>query len=123
MNFVMLHNLIEPNGKTIKENNLEKQHTIPIGALVEVKFDTWFGEGACWKVHARLWVVEHMRDCDGTPLYTLSRWNDAAFAKQVRDYHHGFPEYMLTVIEVTDRVRQGYGVLEWDDAEKGHDLD
>ncbi len=53
MEIKMIHDIVEENGKTIKENNLEKQHKIQIDSLVEVKFDPWFGEGACWKVHAR----------------------------------------------------------------------
>jgi hypothetical protein len=115
MQVEMIHNLVEENGKTIKQNNMEKQHQIPIGALVEVKFDTWFGDGACWKVHARLWVVAHNRDCDGTPLYGLSRWKDAAFAKQVHGIHHGFDEESLTPVEITDRLREGWDALEWED--------
>jgi hypothetical protein len=115
MQVEMVHDFVEANGKTIKQNNLEKQHQIPIGTLVEVKFDTWFGDGACWKVHARLWVVEHTRDCDGTPLYGLSRWKDAAFARQVHAIHHGFDEESLTPVEVTDRLREGWDALEWED--------
>jgi hypothetical protein len=115
MQVEILHHLVEANGKTIRQNNLEKQHRFPVGTLVEVRFDTWFGDGACWKVHARLWVVEHTRDCDGTPLYSLSRWNDAAFARQVHDIHHGFDEKSLTPIEITERLREGWNALEWED--------
>ena len=57
----LLHQLIEPNGKTIKGNNLAREHAIAIGQLVEVR-DTG----------VRLYVVRHDRDCDGTPLYSLS---------------------------------------------------
>lgn len=115
MQFEMIHNLVEANGKTIKENNLERQHAIPIGALVEIKFDDWFGDGACWKVHARLWVVGHERDCDGTPLYSLSRWGDPAFARQVHAVFGGLAEESLTPIVITDRLREGWDVLSWDD--------
>ena len=115
--FVMIHDLVEENGKTIKQNNLAKPHNIPIGTLVEVKFDTWFGNGACWKVHARLWVIEHTRDCDGTPLYSLSRWNDPQFARQVNQAHYGFGEERLIVVEVTNKLKQGYDTLEWGDSE------
>ncbi len=115
MNINMIHDFVEANGKTIKENNLTKQHQIHIGTLVEVKFDTWFGNGACWKVHARLWVVKHTRDCDGTPLYGISRWDDLADAVQFKDMHGGFPEYMLTPIEITQRIRDGYDALDWED--------
>jgi len=48
-------------GKTIKENNLEKQHNIPINTLVEIA-----SLGG-----ARLYVLGFSRDCDGTPLYRL----------------------------------------------------
>lgn len=64
--------IVEENGKTIHQNNQEKPHNIPLGALVEVQYDDWYGEGACAKVTARLFVVHQGRDCDGTPLYWLS---------------------------------------------------
>ena len=117
MNFVMIHNLIDPaTGKTYKEGNLERQHQIPVGALVEVKYARWYGDGACEKVHAHLWVVEHRRDCDGTPLYVLSKWRDPEFAlSQVhRDAEFGFAERGLAVIEVTDAVQRGDACLHWD---------
>jgi hypothetical protein len=110
----VIYNLINPEtGKTYKDENLEKQHRIPIGALVEVKWDTWFGEGACWKVHARLWVVAHRRDCDGTPLYSISQWQDPGFAMPDRAFH-GFDEKHLTPVEVTSNIATGEDVLEWD---------
>jgi hypothetical protein len=101
--------------KWSRENIPKPDHKIPVGTLVEVKFDSWFGEGACWKVHARLWVVLHGRDCDGTPLYTLSRWRDPDFALQIKDTHGGFSEESLTPVKVTDRLRDGYGALAWDE--------
>ncbi len=110
---VMIHNIVEGNGKTIKENNLAKTHNIPIGSLVEAQWDEWFSEGACWKVHARLWVVAHNRDCDGTPLYSLSRWKDPSFALQVKQTHNGFGEESLSTVEVTPEVQRGDNVLEW----------
>jgi len=113
MGVVFLHDMVEANGKTIKENNLEKQHDIPIGSLVEVKFDDWFGDGACWKVYARLWVISHTRDCDGTPLYSLSRWKNEVFALKVRDLYTGFSEGSLKVIDITDNIRRGENALEW----------
>ena len=118
MGFFFVHDIVEENGKTIKENNLARQHAIPIGALVEVKFDKWHGDGACEKVHARLWVVKHTRDCDGTPMYTLSRWKSPEDAFAFMNFHTGFVDKSLTPIEITDRVREGYGALEWGE-EKG----
>lgn len=115
---MFIHQLIDPEtGKTYKEGNLKLQHNIPIGTLVEVKFDEWFGEGACWRVEGRLWVVAHSRDCDGTPLYVVSRWKDPSFALAGRRAHCGMGEDMLTPIEVTDEVRRGVGALEWEDVD------
>ena len=72
--FINVADLPDPNsdGKTYRETNAEREHSIPIGSLVEVKYDEWHGDGACEKIHARLWVVRHDRDCDMTPLYSLS---------------------------------------------------
>lgn len=112
---IMIHDLVEANGRTIRENNREKPHNIPLGTLVEVKFDAWFGEGGCWKVHARMWVVLQGRDCDGTPLYSISRWDDPEFAKRVGDLHGGFSEESLSPVEVTQELKDGIGALQWPD--------
>jgi len=115
--FINVADLKNPaSGKTYREENLAKQHAIPLGALVEVQFRQWFCGGACWKVHARLWVVKHDRDCDGTPLYALSRWKDFEFAKQVNQLHCGFGEESLTLVEITPELIDGVGSLEWPDA-------
>lgn len=114
--FVMIHNLVNPaTGKTRKQENMELHHAIPVGSLVEVRFDRWYGEGACMKAHARLWVVSHDRDCDGTPLYTLSRWNDPPFALSTRDYQNGFGEESLTPMELMPELIDGKDALEWSD--------
>ena len=63
-------NIIENNGKTIKENNNAIKHTIPLGALVEIL--TWDSESEEKYGGLRLFVVELSRDCDGTPLYGVS---------------------------------------------------
>ncbi|QDH83510.1 hypothetical protein [Achromobacter phage Motura] len=56
-------------GASMREENFARQHTIPLGALVEIaSLDT----GADEYNGLRLRVVSHDRDCDGTPLYTLS---------------------------------------------------
>lgn len=60
--------IVEKNGKTVRENNMVLCHRIPIGAMVEVDcrdVGEWHG--------CRLFVVKHCRDCDGTPLYALGR--------------------------------------------------
>ena len=128
--FVVEWAIVEGNGRTIKENNLDKPHNIPIGTLVEVKYDEWCGNGACLKVHARLWVVKHTRDCDGTPLYTLSKrrepsnaiiqvdglvLNDEISSAIYNEYVTGISEEQLTPVEITEELLEGYGSLGWED--------
>ena len=107
----VLHDFVEPNGKTIRENNLERTHAIQIGTLVEVKFDDWCGGGACMKIHARLWVVRHGRDCDGTPLYSL----DTCQEPFGHPKFNGFSERSLTPVEVTPAIVRGEEALCWPD--------
>jgi hypothetical protein len=57
-------------GKTYREENAEKCHSIPVGTLVELENGV------------RLFVVHHGRDCDQTPLYYLS--HDAEDTEQER---------------------------------------
>ena len=112
MKITFVHDIVEENGKTIKENNLGISHAIPVGSLVEVKFDSWFGGGACMKAHARLWVISHDRDCDGTPLYSLSRWKDPEFANKVMQYYEtGFAEDSLTRVDITPDIESGENAL------------
>lgn len=70
MKAILVSNIVEENGQTVKQNNLEKTHRIAIGALVEIKNDSDYEEENTNGL--RLFVVEHARDCDGTPLYSLS---------------------------------------------------
>lgn len=123
MTLIPFSSIVEPNGKTIRENNMEVAHNIPIGTLCEVKYDEWFGGGAGQKVHARMWVVSHNRDCDGTPLYALSpkrleehlSLNTQIFNGAVNRIKAGFSEESLTPIEVTPELVYGIGALQWED--------
>ena len=49
----------DSHGRTYRELNLAIKHKFPIGSLVELENG------------ARLFVVAHTRDCDGTPLYGI----------------------------------------------------
>jgi hypothetical protein len=147
--YVAFGDIVEENGKTIRQNNMEQVHSIPAGALVEVKYTNWHGDGACEKVQARLWVVKQGRDCDGTPLYWLSKKNPNTARDRVMLYYPesnlggpdyqlpgglpgimfteemsqsiidgvqgGFSEESLTVIEITDKIKDGYDSLSWDE--------
>jgi hypothetical protein len=73
MRIMNVADIVEENGKTIRENNLARNHKYKVGDLVEVKLHENYDDfGACIKFHARLWIVNCGRDCDGTPLYSLS---------------------------------------------------
>jgi hypothetical protein len=79
---VMFSDIVEENGKTIRENRTAIKHGIPIGTLVEVKFDKYLGGPCGMAIWAHLYVVAHHRDCDGSPLYMLAsthpdEWEEA----------------------------------------------
>jgi hypothetical protein len=80
---VFFGDIVEKNGKTIKENNLIRKHKYPIGSLVEL-------EGG-----ERLFIMAHTRDCDGSPLYNLGfNWN-----KETISHNHG--EDALNLVKST----------------------
>ena len=58
------------SGRTYREVNSAKKHSIPVGALVEII--PWDEDSRKQYGGVRLYVVNHARDCDGTPLYTLN---------------------------------------------------
>lgn len=71
MNYINIADIKNPtSGKTFREENLEMNHNIPLGTLVEIECDDEYTEMP--KNGLRLFVVSHDRDCDGTPLYSLS---------------------------------------------------
>lgn len=86
----------DPKGRSYRQVNAERQHTILIGALVELRPDD-DGKGG-----VRLFVVHHGRDCDQTPLYYLS--HDPGDTVQEREgwrnrsWVGGFSEDSLSVI-------------------------
>jgi len=50
----------DPEGRTYRELNNARMHSFEVGDLVEI-------EGG-----VRLFVAKQTRDCDGTPLYSLT---------------------------------------------------
>ncbi len=110
---VLIGDIIEKNGKTIRENNLSLNHNIPLGQVVEVEIETHsslvVGDTGI-KGMARLFVVKHDRDCDGTPLYGLSNYpityhQNSFLSREWQLYHSvcmyfsGYSEESLKVIE------------------------
>jgi hypothetical protein len=64
---IMVADVVEANGLTVRENNLNLKHNIPLYSLVETCL---IGETRSHGL--RLFVAWHGRDCDGTPLYGLT---------------------------------------------------
>lgn len=106
MKIINISDLVNPDtGKSYRQENNERIHNIPVGTLVEVDFDDECLESP--KKGLRLFVVGHDRDCDGTPLYSLSfnkDWKEEpsqhipriAFRMQIDS---GYSEECLKVIE------------------------
>lgn len=70
---IFIADIVEHNGKTVRQNNLETPHNIPLKALVEISYEGAEDEDEERQTCGlRLFVVEHSRDFDGTPLYSLS---------------------------------------------------
>lgn len=87
--FINIADLEDPSdtlGRTYREINAAKSHQIPIGSLVEEK-DTG----------VRLFVSGHTRDCDQTPLYSLSAYQDAHEQERYPVYH-GYSENSLSCV-------------------------
>lgn len=111
MQAVLVPNIVEANGKTVRENNLALAHKIPLGTLVEVNINYSEHHGI------RMYVCHHGRDCDGTPLYSLWPSNDISryvddvqgnddYARIQRVYNmkaeHGFSDESLIVIKLPE---------------------
>jgi hypothetical protein len=93
-NVQLVSEIIESNGKTIRQNNMQEQHTIELGTLVEIEAPYLDENGL------RVFVVEHNRDCDGTPLYLLSANRNYAQDKQeYEEFKHGYPEGMRLLLQ------------------------
>jgi hypothetical protein len=83
----------DPQGRTYRQVNAEKQHTIPLGALVELET----GE--------RLRVMLQTRDCDQTPLYSLGVTGDDDDRIGRMKWRHGYCDESLTVVTPNAELR------------------
>lgn len=97
---IVIHDLEHPDhpGKSYKEVNLEKEHNIPVGELVELD-----SEDERY-ANIRLYVVGHHRDCDGTPLYSLGLKGADMWQSEKQKFHnyktfHGIGEDSLTIVK------------------------
>lgn len=80
----------DPQGRSYREVNADKQHQIPLDTLVELLDDEDKPSGE------RLYVKQHNRDCDQTPLYSLGLKHHESIYQWV----HGFSEGSLKVIKL-----------------------
>jgi len=64
-NIILVPEILESNGLSVRENNMDKNHSIPLFTLVELVCDDH-------ENGLRFFVQNHSRDCDGTPLYDLT---------------------------------------------------
>lgn len=92
----LVKDVVEANGKTIYENNKEKDFDIPLGALVEIRSTELSESGV------RLFVVLQERDCDGEPLYGL------AFKPEIADQLLDKDQHALSLANVRSKVCRGY---------------
>lgn len=81
MTAILVSDITENNGKTVRENNMDKGHHLPLlSAVTIVQSDDdecWLEDKSTEIKHVvthglPLYVVKHARDCDGTPIYALS---------------------------------------------------
>lgn len=95
----------DPEKRTYREINAEKTHTIPIGALVEIL--RWNDHP--YKNGCRLFVVNHARDCDMTPLYYLSANHEDTKQRipglMNPGWTGGFSDRSLMVVELPPATR------------------
>lgn len=105
MSIIYVPNIVESNGKTVRENNLEQKHKIPLKTLVEVNVPYIEEHGL------RAFVCEHTRDCDGSPLYSLyysKDFDNLEYTKSVNNLVYramvtsGFSEDGLVIIKLPE---------------------
>lgn len=87
---IKISDMVDPNdpaGRSYREVNLEKKHNIPVGQLVELKSGV------------RMFVACQSRDCDGTPLYSLTSTEGDYIQHEPRRFNrnwdNGYPEESL----------------------------
>jgi hypothetical protein len=93
INVADLPDRFDPQGRSYRQVNAAKTHTIPIGSLVELESGI------------RLFVVHHSRDCDETPLYMMAmKPDESVFESEDKRFRSrmvtgGYGEESLTVIK------------------------
>lgn len=105
MEIVMFSDIIEENGRSIRENNLELTHTIPVGTLVEVTAHVDMANGTKLRGVCHMYVWAHTRDCDGTPLYSLSAQSMSGVVEMI-NWANARGDHQPTQAEMDNFARQ-----------------
>jgi hypothetical protein len=118
-NIVFMKDIIEENGKTIYENNMDRKHKFPVGTRVYFEHETITTCGPKFE-KGIFEIYSQDRDCDGTPLYSLisesnnviKGWIDMGMDENIlRKYIaqfgaygciHGIPESVLMEVPKLD---------------------
>lgn len=110
---IIFSEIVEANGKTIRENNMERKHNIPLGTVVRATVNQadWDTPEVVRQTITGTWYVAfHGRDCDGTPLYGITgkQFKDGSFqldmnniwSKLFFNFHFGFTEEDLEIVSI-----------------------
>lgn len=94
MSITLVPDVMEANGKTIRQNNMEQKHVIELGSLVEIDCKYLDEHGM------RVFVAEHTRDCDGEPLYLLSgNYNYANDKQELEKFRDTYPDGLRLLLQ------------------------
>lgn len=107
-----LHDIVQNNGKTIKQNNMEIKHNIPIGKKVYIESKEYNYSFGFRLFRGIVEIYSHDRDCDGTPLYSVIEKDksiinhymnllniEKRYAEHIAGVRHGFSEGSLLKLD------------------------
>lgn len=69
-NVIYFKDIVEENGKTVEENNLNRKHKYPVGTRVYFEHESITTCGPKFE-KGIFEIYSQDRDCDGTPMYAI----------------------------------------------------
>lgn len=133
MTFVNIADL-KPAGsdKTYRQLNAEMIHRFPIGVMVNYRTGEWDDDRDAYVYqNLQLYVVSHDRDCDQTPLYTLSMHTEKK-RQSTRDFlRYLLPDRSEKAIDLFSRLQgeihgipeEGLSLVPQEEYLKDHDAE
>ena len=101
MDVIQFKDIVEKNGRTVYENNMNKKHKFPIGSKVYLELETLTTAGP--KFEKGIYTVfSHDRDCDGTPIYAL--------ISESINVIKGWKDFIPNIEEIVKRIG-GFGYI------------